>query len=70
MVALRLRDEKGPKLALQMPIYREAALPFATRAGIENRSSSYVDTAGVLLFAWCSIPQGADYSQPYIRPYS
>jgi acetyl esterase len=33
-----------------------------TRAGIEN------DTAGVLLFAWCYIPQGVDYSQPYITP--
>ena len=52
VVALKLRDEGGPKLALQMPIYPEAALPFNTRAGIENRSGSYVDTAGVLLFAW------------------
>src|SRR6202046_123852 len=67
-VALTLRDEGGPKLALQMPIYPEAALPFNTRAGIENRSGSYVDTAGVLLFAWCYIPQGVDYSQPYITP--
>ena len=68
VVALKLRDEGGPKLALQMPIYPEAALPFDTRAGIENRSGSYVDTAGVLLFAWCYIPQGVDYSQPYITP--
>lgn len=68
VVALKLRDEGGPKLALQMPIYPEAALPFATRAGVENRSGSYVDTAGVLLFAWCYIPQGVDYSQPYITP--
>ena len=68
VVALKLRDEGGPKLALQMPIYPEAALPFNTRAGIENRSGSYVDTAGVLLFAWCYIPQGVDYSQPYITP--
>src|SRR6202161_2683865 len=37
VVALKLRDEGGPKLALQMPIYPEAALPFDTRAGIENR---------------------------------
>jgi acetyl esterase/lipase len=51
-----------------MPIYPEAALPFDTRAGIENRSGSYVDTAGVLLFAWCYIPEGVDYSQPYITP--
>ena len=62
------RDERGPKLALQMPIYPEAALPFNTRAGVEDRSGSYVDTAGVLLFAWSYIPQGVDYSQPYITP--
>jgi acetyl esterase len=51
-----------------MPIYPEAALPFNTRAGVENVSGGYVDTAGVLLFAWCYIPQGVDYSQPYITP--
>ena len=68
VVALKLRDERGPKLALQMPIYPEAGLPFATKAGVENRSGAYVDTAGVLLFAWSYIPQGADYSQPYITP--
>src|SRR6202044_4228652 len=67
-VSLKLRDERGPKLAVQMPIYPEAALPFNTRAGVENVSGGYVDTAGVLLFAWCYIPQGVDYSQPYITP--
>lgn len=68
VIAQKLRDEKGPRLALQMPIYPEAALPFETRAGVENRSGSYVDTAGVLLFAWSYIPQGVDYSQPYVTP--
>ena len=27
-----------------------------------------MDTAGVLLFVWCLVPQGVDYSQPYITP--
>src|SRR5580658_4668939 len=67
-ISLKLRDEKGPKLALQMPLYPEAAMPFNTRAGVENRSGSYVDTAGVLLFVWCLLPQGTDYSQTYITP--
>jgi acetyl esterase len=67
-VSLKLRDERGPKLAVQMPIYPEAAFPFNTRAGVENVSGGYVDTAGVLLFAWSYIPQGVDYSQPYITP--
>ena len=67
-ISLKLRDEKGPQLALQMPLYPEAALPFDTPAGVENRSGSYVDTAGVLLFVWCLLKQGEDYSQPYITP--
>lgn len=68
VIALRLRDEKGPKLAFQMPLYPETALPFDTESGIENRTGYYLETAGVLLFAWNVIPQGADYSQPYITP--
>jgi acetyl esterase len=67
-VCLKLRDENGPKPALQMPIYPEAEMPFFTRAGVENVSGGYVDTAGVLLFVWCLVPQGVDYSQPYITP--
>jgi acetyl esterase/lipase len=67
-ISLKLRDEKGPKLALQMPLYPEAAMPFNTKAGVENRSGGYVDTAGVLLFVWSLLPQGTDYSQPYVTP--
>ncbi len=67
-ISLKLRDEGGPKLALQMPLYPEAAMPFNTRAGVENVSGGYVDTAGVLLFVWCLLPQGTDYSQPYVTP--
>lgn len=67
-ISLKLRDEDGPKLALQMPLYPEAKMPFDTSAGIENVSGGYVDTAGVLLFVWSLLPQGTDYSQPYVTP--
>ncbi len=67
-ISLKLRDEGGPRLALQMPLYPEAAMPFNTPAGVENRSGGYVDTAGVLLFVWSLLPQGCDYSQPYVTP--
>src|SRR5467141_596392 len=67
-ISLKLRDEGGPRLALQMPLYPEAKIPFETRAGIENISAGYVDTAGVLQFVWSLVPQGVDYSQPYITP--
>ncbi len=67
-IALKLRDEGGPRLAVQMPLYPEAAMPFSTAAGVENVSGGYVDTAGVLLFVWSLLPQGTDYSQPYVTP--
>ena len=67
-IALKLRDENGPKLALQMPLYPEAKMPFDTPAGVENVSGGYVDTAGILLFVWSLLPQGTDYSQPYVTP--
>lgn len=68
VLALKWRDEGGPKLALQMPLYPETAMPFETRAGVENRTGYYLETAGVLLFAWNLLPEGVDYSQPYITP--
>jgi acetyl esterase len=68
VVAQKLRDTGGPKLALQVPLYPEAKMPFETPAGVENVSGGYVDTAGVLLFVWSLVPQGVDYSQPYITP--
>jgi len=67
-ISLKLRDELGPALALQMPLYPEAAMPFQTPAGIENRTGGYVDTAGVFLFLWSLLPHGTDYSQPYVTP--
>ena len=68
VIAQKLRDEKGPQLALQMPLYPEAKMPFDTAAGVQNVSGGYVDTAGVLLFVWSLLPQGVDYSQPYVTP--
>ncbi len=67
-ISLKLRDTRGPKLALQMPLYPETEMPFFTRAGVENISGGYVDTAGVWLFLWSLLPQGTDYTQPYITP--
>ena len=67
-ISLKLRDEGGPRLALQMPLYPEAAMPFETPAGAENVTGGYVDTAGVLLFVWSLLPQGTDYTQAYVTP--
>ena len=51
-----------------MPLYTECKMPFETAAGVENVHGGYVDAAGVLLFVWSLLPQGVDYSQPYITP--
>ncbi len=67
-ICQKLRDEGGPKVALQVPLYPECKMPFETAAGVENVSGGYVDTAGVLLFVWSLLPQGTDYSQPYVTP--
>ncbi len=68
VIAQKLRNEGGPQLRLQMPLYPEAKMPFDTPAGAENISGGYVDTAGVLLFVWSLLPQGTDYTQPYVTP--
>ena len=62
------RAFEGPRLALQVPLYPETSIPFETKAGVENHTGLHLETAGVLLFAWNYIPQGVDYSQPYITP--
>ncbi|MCQ8239559.1 alpha/beta hydrolase [Rhizosaccharibacter radicis] len=68
VITQKLRNEGGPVLKLQLPLYPEAKMPFETAAGVENVSGGYVDTAGVLLFVWSLLPPGIDYSQPYITP--
>ncbi len=65
-ISLKLRSKGGPRLALQMPLYPEAAMPFETPAGVENRTGGYVDTAGMLLFLWSLLPQGTDYTRAHV----
>lgn len=63
VTCLRARDRQesgynGPALAMQLLLYPETALPFTTRAGSENCTGYYLETSGVLLFAWNMLPQG------------
>ena len=67
-ISPKLRDEGGPRLALQLPLYPEAAMPFETPAGAENITGGYVDTEDVLLFVWNLLPQGTDDTHPYVTP--
>ena len=68
VLAQRQRDMNGPKLALQVPLFPECALPFDTLSGSENRTGLYLETAGILLFAFNVIPHDQDMRQPYISP--
>jgi len=43
---------------MQLLLYPETALPFTTLAGSENCTGYYLETSGVLLFAWSMLPQG------------
>jgi acetyl esterase/lipase len=38
VIALKLRDQNGPRLAVQVPLFPEAAFPADTLAASENRS--------------------------------
>lgn len=63
VTCLRARDRqesgyKGPDLAMQLLLYPETGLPFNTKAGSENCTGYYLETSGVLLFAWNMLPQG------------
>lgn len=68
VLAQRLRDNGGPRLALQVPLFPETALPFDTLAASENRTGLYLETAGILLFARNLLPNDADMRQPYVTP--
>jgi acetyl esterase len=47
VIALKLRDEKGPLLALQVPLSPEVAFPGDTLSGSENRTGLYLETNGI-----------------------
>ena len=51
-----------------MPLYSGCSLPFETRAGVENRTGLYLETACVQLFACNLIPQGVDDARPAVTP--
>ena len=66
VTALRMRELKGPKIALQVLVYPECKVPFETLAGAENCTGLYLETQGVLLFAWNMLPQGVRISLDYL----
>jgi acetyl esterase/lipase len=66
VVALMLRDGGGPRLALQVPLFPEAAFPGDTLAGSENRSGLYLETNGIYEMVRNYLDNTDDGRDPYI----
>ena len=56
------------KICFGVPFYPEARLPFDTPAAIENRYGLYLETAGILTFAYNYLTEHDDYNLPRITP--
>jgi acetyl esterase len=68
VMALKLRDENGPKLALHVPLFPEAAFPGDTLSGSENRTGLYLETNGIYEMVRNYIKNSDDGRHPYITP--
>jgi acetyl esterase len=68
VIALKLRDENGPRLALQVPLFPEAAFPGDTLSGSENRTGLYLETNGIYEMVRNLVKNSDDGRQPYITP--
>ena len=68
VIALKLRDENGPRLALQVPLFPEAAFPGDTLAGSENRTGLYLETNGIYEMVRNLVKNSDDGRHPYITP--
>jgi acetyl esterase/lipase len=47
VIALKLRDQNGPRLAVHVPLFPEAAVPAGTLAASENRFGLYLESNGI-----------------------
>jgi acetyl esterase/lipase len=68
VIALKLRDENGPELALHVPLFPEAAFPGDTLSGSENRTGLYLETNGIYEMVRNYIKNSDDGRHPYITP--
>lgn len=68
VIALKLRDENGPRLALQVPLFPEAAFPGDTLSGSENRTGLYLETNGIYEMVRNLLNNSDDGRHPYVTP--
>ncbi len=68
VISLKLRDTGGPRLALQVPLYPEAAFPADTVAASENRSGLYLESNGIFEMVRNLVKNTDDVRHPYLTP--
>lgn len=68
VLALKLRDENGPRLAVQVPLFPEAAFPADTEAASENRTGLYLESNGIFEMVRNLVTNSDDVRHPYITP--
>jgi acetyl esterase/lipase len=68
VITLKLRDENGPRLALQVPLFPEAAFPVGTLAASENRSGLYLESNGIFEMVRNLVKNTDDVRHPYLTP--
>lgn len=68
VMALKLRDENGPRLGVQVPLFPEAAFPADTLAASENRSGLYLESNGIFEMVRNLVKNTDDVRHPYITP--
>jgi acetyl esterase len=68
VIALKLRDEHGPHLALTVPLFPEVAFPGDTLSGSENREGLYLETNGIYEMVRNLLKNSDDGRHPYITP--
>ena len=67
-IALKLRDENGPRLAVQVPLFPEDAFPADTLAASENRSGLYLESNGIFEMVRNLVKNTDDVRHHYITP--
>src|ERR1700730_15516236 len=68
VIALKLRDENGPRLAVEVPLFPEGAFHADTLAASENRSGLYLESNGIFEMVRNLVTNTDDVRHPYLTP--
>ena len=68
VLALELRDTACPRLALQVPLFPEAAFPADTPSASENRTGLYLESNGIFSMVRNLVTNADHVRHPYLTP--